>query len=87
MDRISREQVEDKAKLFARLMGKQYGTEPGNYWLDYIACYGGFNLVEITERTGERNPFGSRRRTAREMWYTLEFACEAVRLQQEKEGN
>jgi hypothetical protein len=84
MDTITRAMVEKKAQAFAKLMGKEYGEQTaGAYWLDFIACYGGYTLVEVTTGGGQRNPFGSMRRKAREMWHTLDFACEAIRLQQE----
>jgi hypothetical protein len=84
MDKITRAMVEKKAQTFAKLMGKKYGElEPGSYWLDFIACYGGYTLVETTKGGGQRNPFGHKRRRAREMYETLDFACEAVRLTQE----
>jgi hypothetical protein len=86
MDRITRAMVERKAELFAKLMGRTYGEGEGSYWLDYIACYGGYTLVLIGPRGSHRTPFGSKRRKAQEMWNTIDFACEAIRLQQEAQA-
>ena len=83
MERVTRKQVDEKARLFAKLLGEPYGGEPGSWWLDFTP-YGGFNLVKMSDHGSQRQPFGCKRRNQREMFDTLDFACEALRLQAEK---
>lgn len=53
-------------------LGKRVATsydDVGAWRLDYVACYGGWNIEEIcTESGGIRHPFDSRRYAGRAMF-------------------
>lgn len=74
--------VEGMFKVFVKTIGgrvaESYNDE-GAYRLDYVACYGGYNIEQIHNKAGGVDqPFGSTRRKPTEMWDTLHFAVRAL---------
>jgi hypothetical protein len=67
----------DAERAFVRLAeaaGKRVAEsnrDVGAWYLDYVADYGGFSVREFMDKGGESEPFGARRRNAREF---VEFA-------------
>ena len=52
-------------------------ADVGGYILDYASVYGGYVVARIVnDGGGQDTPFGSRRRTAKEMEATLRFAAD-----------
>lgn len=41
------------------------------FFLDYIACYGGYVIAEKLEDGGKSHIYGSQRRSAREMYLSM----------------
>ena len=62
----------------------KYVTIPGGWALDHNSWYGGYVIQEIDPNggTGIFEPFGSRRRTAREFCDAVNFALSAISLAQ-----
>lgn len=55
--------------------------------LDYVACYGGYVIVEYGENSSESHPFGCQRRSAKEMYlsmYMTAIALENIKIKGEK---
>ena len=53
----------------------------GVWYLDYAPLYGGYVVHEMAnEAGGVSEPFGSRRRTAREFCEAVDFAVRAIQL-------
>lgn len=81
MARTTRKQVEGIFAVFIKVIGGHVATsynDVGGYRLDY---YQGYNVEQIiNEGGGIKHPFGPQRRKAEEMWNTLYFAIDAVRV-------
>ena len=86
MARTTRSQVEGIFKLFIQDIDGEIATsykDVGKYWLEYSSPYG-YTIERISNENGAvSHPFGSERRKAEEMWYTLHFAIEVLRQQRE----
>lgn len=72
----------DVALAFARFLeatGRRAATshnDVGGLRLDYAACYGGYNIEEISTKTGAvSHPFGGDRVPAYTMYKMLHFAA------------
>ena len=58
-----------------------YSTVPGGWALDHNPTYGGYVIHEIADVPGEtwiREPFGTERRSAREMVSVIRFALDTL---------
>lgn len=68
--------------MFSRLvkaMGKK--EDDGNYnglVLDYAPIYGGYVIQELCAEGGYSNPFGSARRSSREMYLSMYMAAQVL---------
>lgn len=79
----------DATAAFARLM-QATGHRPaqsykdvGGWVLDYNGIYGGYVIHEMFNENGAvSEPFGSRRRNAREFCEAVNFACRAIEQMQ-----
>ena len=69
--RCTKQELQGMLGRLAKTLGKKLR-------FDYIACYGGYVVVEYCELGGEDHPFGSLRRTAKEMYLSLHMAAMAV---------
>ena len=77
----------DAQNAFARLMNAT-GNRPaashkdvGGWVLDYNGIYGGYVVHQMFNDGGAiSDPFGSRRRNAREFCDAVNFACRAIEL-------
>ncbi len=82
MDRITRKNVEGLFETLCKAMGKRIATDyndVGAWGLEYIACYGGWVIYEITSEGGaQRHPIVDNRNTNREMWEAMRFALRAM---------
>ena len=57
-----------------------YGTI-GAWQLDYVACYGGWNIEEVcNDKGGISHPMGSKRYKQTEFFSTMCFAREILRI-------
>lgn len=80
----------DAVAAFERLM-KATGNRPaqsykdvGGWVLDHNGIYGGYVVEQIYNENGAiTQPFGYRRRTAREFCDVVNFACQAIELRRE----
>lgn len=70
-NRITRKNVEGTFRVFCKMIGKEVGQQPGQWYLD---TYLGYCVEEVLPSGGVRQPFGSTRRNTSEMFYTLHFA-------------
>jgi hypothetical protein len=87
-DRITRKQVETAFQYFVEELAP---PDPENWQLDFNSIYGGYQITQritYSTGTGEHSPLGYGRRKATEMYYTLHFATDALRVakQFKKEG-
>ncbi len=87
MERVTKKDVES---AFGRFLTQIKGRKPeayndvGAYYLDYAACYGGYQIVRVVnERGALSNPFGHMRRNAREMVDCLNFYVSVERFKGE----
>lgn len=80
MDRYTRKDAEAAFDRLCAATGHRRATAyVGGWSLDYAACYGGFVIEEPTSSGGAiTQPFGSRRRTAREFCDVVRFAVDAM---------
>lgn len=62
----------------AKAMNKRTDGGAKSLGLDYIACYGGYVIVEYMEDTSESHPLGSLRRSASEMYLSMLMAAQAL---------
>ena len=63
----------------AKAMNKR--TDAGSWdglGLDYNSIYGGYVIVEYGENGSESHPFGSFRRSAKEMYLSMHMAAQAL---------
>lgn len=79
---MSRTTKKDVALAFSRFLdatGRRAATsndDVGGLRLDYAACYGGYNIEEISTKTGAvSHPFGSDRVPPYAMYKMLHFAA------------
>lgn len=84
MERTTKSQVETAFKWFVQELGGHLAVnykDVGGYGLEYASCYGGYAVYQIcNEHGGQSNPFGSRRMSASEMYQTLWFANQALKV-------
>lgn len=80
--RISKKDVALAFDRFLTATGRRHAKsydDVGGLRLDYVACYGGYNVEEISSKTGAvSHPFGSERVKPAEMYRTLHFAAKAA---------
>ena len=83
MTRITKAQVQGIFERFIGAIGgfaAQSYNDVGGYTLDNIPSYGGYVIEKISNSGGGvSQPFGSTRRSPREMWDTLRFAMDTIR--------
>ena len=63
-----------KLEILCKLLGKQAGYEPGQWYLQYAQFYGGYIVVEAMEHGGEHHPLIRCRLTAQHMADALDMA-------------
>lgn len=84
MERTTKQQVASAFRNLCRASGRKMAKDTndvGGWALDYIACYGGYTVVEITEHLGcPSNPFGLRRMKPSEAYEAFNFAARAIGL-------
>lgn len=71
--------------MFTRLANAM--NNPKDLQLDYVSCYGGYVIEQIDENGGVNHPFGSPRRSAREMYLSMLMTAQAledIRYRQEQ---
>ena len=77
--RVTKSDLKGMFKRLVRAMGK---LEDAGEWkgvvLDYAPIYGGYLIKELCPLTGWSHPFGSTRRTAREMYYSMSMTAQAL---------
>jgi hypothetical protein len=82
MDRYTRKDAEAAFDRLCAATGHRRATaynDVGGWSLDYAACYGGFVIESpCNDGGGITQPFGSRRRTAREFCDVVRFAIDAI---------
>jgi hypothetical protein len=83
-DRYTRKDAELALDRLLNAIGgrraKSY-NDVGAFRLDYAAVYGGYSIEQIdNDGGGISQPFGPRRRTARELVDTVNFALHALRI-------
>ena len=90
MSRITRQQAQRAFENLCTAMGKTIAknyNDVGAWQLDYVACYGGFNVEEIAnEQGGVRQPFGSRRYKPTEFYELCWFAIRALEKTEKQTG-
>ncbi len=77
--RYTRNDVKIMFERLVKAMGKR--VDGGSYnglALDYIACYGGYVIVQYDPVGGESHPFGCLRRTTREMYLSMYMTVSAL---------
>jgi|HubBroStandDraft_3_1064219.scaffolds.fasta_scaffold34316_6 hypothetical protein len=78
MARTTKKEIIGVFNILCRIMNKTAGHQQGDWCLDYAPIYGGYVIEEIMESGGISHPFGSGRRSAREMYLSLNMAIDAV---------
>jgi hypothetical protein len=76
--RTTQSEVHGMFNRLAKAMNKRIDRNAGSLSLDYNSCYGGYVIVENLENGGESHPFGSLRRSAKEMYLSLYMASVAL---------
>ncbi len=71
--------LQAKFALFAKLMGKEMGSAPGQWYLERVTCYGGYVIVEAGESGSEHHPLLSRRLPKAQMELALDMAIAVKR--------
>ncbi len=77
--RYSKADVKGMFSRLVRAMGKR--EDAGSYdglSLDYAPIYGGYVIEELHPDSGINHPFGSLRRSAREMYLSMYMAANAL---------
>lgn len=86
-ERITVGMVRRKFELFCKAMNRQASFNADNMREGVLTlrrvAYRGFVITE-NKTHGESHPFGSRGRSAEEMWHTLDFAIDAIRIEQDR---
>ncbi len=84
--RITRKLLDLQLGWLLKLLGKEQGFKPGQWGLDYAACYGGYVIVEYEENGGESHPLGQRRLSVKELSHALNMmiALESYKRQNEE---
>lgn len=78
-DRYTRKDAEKALDRLANACGRTVGYGPGEWHLDYNAIYGGCAVREMMPTgSGERDPFGSMRRSPRDFCDAVRFALDAL---------
>lgn len=70
--------------IFGRLLKAIPNGHRLELYLDYNACYGGYVIVKAWEDSSESHPFGSLRRSSREMYLSMLMAAQALESLNEK---
>ena len=81
-DRITDKMVRSLFVHFTHASGHRIARDykdVGGWRLDYNGVYGGYVIEQIFNSSGAvSQPFGSSRRKAQEMWYSMHFAMRAL---------
>lgn len=78
MNRVTKKDVRCMFDRLCKAMKRLSGEKYQELTLDYVACYGGYVIEQVCENGGVSNPFGSRRRSAREMYLSMHMAAQAL---------
>ena len=85
-DRVTKEMVVAQVDRLMKMLGGHWAKDykdVGGWELDYNSIYGGYVINTIYNVGGAvAQPFGAMRRNAREMYDTLYFAMEVLRLEE-----
>lgn len=77
--KYTKKEVQGMFTRLAKAMNKHIDAGSRNgLSLDYISCYGGYVIEEYTEDGGISHPFGSMRRSAREMYLSMYMTTQAL---------
>lgn len=77
--RITKSELIGMFKRLAKAMNKRIDAGSCNgLGLDHNAIYGGYMIVEYGEHGSESHPFGSARRSAKEMYLSMYMAVVAL---------
>lgn len=88
--RITKSNVRGMFTRLVKAMGKKEGPIlindnadgvdhfPGGLMLDYAPIYGGYVIEQEEENGGISNPFGSTRRSAKEMYLSMSMTAQAL---------
>ena len=82
-ERITIKHVRNYFPYFLKAIGKRAATswkDVGGHILDYHSEYGGIVIVQMEEGGGRYHPFGSTRRTPREMLDAMHFAYDSIEV-------
>ncbi len=63
--------------MFTRLV-KALNEQNNGWYLDYIACYGGYVIEQNLSEGGVSHPFGCMRRSAKEMYLSMYMAAQVA---------
>ena len=77
--RYTKAEIRGMFGRLAKAMGKR--EDAGSYnglCLDYAPIYGGYVIEELGPEGGCSHPFGSLRRSAREMYLSMHMAAQAL---------
>jgi hypothetical protein len=81
--RTTRAQIEGAFKVWVEMVGGKVSkgyNDVGGYALDYVACYGGWRIIQIcNERSGQRDV--TNRMGATQFWEALHFAIRTIEEQ------
>lgn len=79
--RITKQELFGMFKRLMRAMGKSVDENYKGMYLDHAACYGGYVIEERDkETTGISHPFGAKRRSTKEMYYSMLMAAQALEI-------
>ena len=73
-------QIKALLTVYLNLLGKDQGHKPGEWSIDYAACYGGYRIVQQLLQGGEHHPLIQRRLPKKEMISALEMSIETLRV-------
>ncbi len=82
--RYTKSDVQGMFNRLAKAMNKRVDGGSG-LGLDYIACYGGYVVVQYDELGGESHPFGCMRRSATEMYLSMCMTVQALEALNQEE--
>lgn len=76
--RMTKKELEGMFCRLARASNKSTEKSLYGWKLDYVACYGGYVIEDLSVDGGINHPFGARRRNAKEMYYSMWMAAQAL---------
>lgn len=77
--KYTRKEVKGMFSRLCKALGKKEDAGSYSGWnLDYVACYGGYVIEELGPNGGCSHPYGTVRRSAKEMYLSMWMLAQQI---------